>query len=104
MQTRETPDLMDYEQVDRKRRTLNLADSPSKDLLLRLLLVEVLEHVVNNSLDELSLLVLLLLLLEADPAVQDGLDLGREGNLLALNEGLRLEHGSLLKTDVQIGE
>ena len=77
-------------------RTLNLGNSASKDVLLRLLVAEALEHRVDDALDEISLLALLGLLLEANPAVEDGLDLARKRNLLALNEGLRLELRCLL--------
>ena len=63
---------------------------------MRLLVAEALEHRVDDALDEISLLALLGLLLEADPAVEDGLDLARKGNLLALNESLGLELRCLL--------
>lgn len=79
------------------RRTLDLGNGTGKDLLLRLLVVEVLEHVLDDGLDEVGLLALLRLLLEADPAVEDGLDLGRERNLLALDESLGLELRGLLQ-------
>lgn len=64
---------------------------------MRLLVVEVLEYVLDNGLDEVGLLALLRLLLEADPAVEDGLDLGRERNLLALDESLGLKLRGLLQ-------
>ena len=64
---------------------------------MRLLVAEALEHRVDDALDEISLLALLGLLLEADPAVEDGLDLGSDGNLLLLDEGLGLELGSFLR-------
>ena len=63
---------------------------------MRLLVVEVLEHVLDDGLDEVRLLALLRLLLEADPAVEDSLDLRRERDLLALDERLGLELGGLL--------
>ena len=63
---------------------------------MRLLVAEALKHRVDDALDEISLLALLGLLLEANPAVEDGLDLARKRNLLALNEGLRLELRCLL--------
>lgn len=63
---------------------------------MRLLIAEVLEHVLDDRLDEVRLLALLGLLLEADPAVEDSLDLSREGDLLALDERLRLELRGLL--------
>ena len=65
---------------------------------MRLLVVEVLEHVLDDGLDEVRLLALLRLLLEADPAVEDGLDLRRERDLLALDERLGLELGGLLRS------
>ena len=77
-------------------RTLNLSHSAGENVLLGLLVAEALQDVVNDGLDEVGLLALLGLLLEADPAVKDGLDLGRESDLLALNECLRLELCGLL--------
>ena len=53
------------------------------------------EH--DDALDEISLLALLGLLLEANPAVEDGLDLSRERDLLALDERLGLELRGLLQ-------
>ncbi len=81
----------------RKRRTLNLGDGGCEDVLLRLLVAEALEDGVDDRLDELGLLALLRLLLEADPRVEDGLDLGGERDLLALDERLGLKLRGLLK-------
>ena len=77
-------------------RTLNLGDGGREDVLLRLVAAEALEDGVNDGLDELGLLALLRLLLEADPRVEDGLDLGGERDLLALDERLGLELRGLL--------
>ena len=76
--------------------TLDLGHRAGEDVLLGLGVVEALEDAVDDALDEVGLLALLGLLLEADPAVKDGLDLGRERDLLALNECLRLELCGLL--------
>ena len=80
----------------RARRTLDLGDGAREDVLLGLGVREALHDAVDDGLDEVGLLALLGLLLEADPAVKDGLDLGRERDLLALNECLRLELCGLL--------
>lgn len=80
--------------------TLNLSNSPKKNILLRLLILEILEHVVNDRLGKVRLLALLLLLLVAYPAIEDGLDLSRERNLLLLDERLRLELGRLLRWNI----
>ena len=77
-------------------RTLNLGDSGGEDVLLGLLAAEALQDRVHHGLDELGLLALLGLLLKADPRVENGLDLCREGNLLALDERLGLELRGLL--------
>jgi len=63
---------------------------------LRLLLRDVLEHVIDDRLDEQSLLLLLLLLLEAYPAIEHRLDLRGERDFLALYECVRLELRGLL--------
>ena len=78
-------------------RTINLRNRVLQDVSLSLLITKTLEHVVNNSLGELSLLALLLLLLVPHPAVKHGLELRREGDLLALNKGLRFELRGLLR-------
>ena len=77
-------------------RTLNLSHSAGENVLLGLLVAEALQDVVNDGLDEVSLLALLGLLLKADPRVEDGFDLSGEGNLLALDERLGLELRGLL--------
>ena len=69
---------------------------------MRLLVAEVLEHVLDNGLDEVGLLAFLGLLLETNPAVKDGLDLGRERDLLALDERLGLELRGLLRAGVGV--
>ena len=79
-----------------KRRTLDLSNSGGEDILLSLVVTEALEDGVDDGLDELGLLALLGLLLKADPRVENGLDLCREGNLLALDKRLGLELRRLL--------
>ena len=79
-----------------KGRTLNLGNSAGKDVFLRLLILEGSKDALNDGLGEVRLLALLLLLLEADPAVEDGLDVSGERDLLLLDEGLRLQVGGLL--------
>lgn len=76
--------------------TVDLCNGVRQDLLLHPVILQALEHVCNDGLRELGLLVLLLLLLEAHPAVEDGLHLGCKRNLLLLNERLRLELRGLL--------
>ena len=63
---------------------------------MRLVVAEALEDGIDDGLDELGLLALLGLLLEADPRVEDGLDLRGERDLLALDERLGLERRGLL--------
>ena len=63
---------------------------------MRLVVAEALEDGIDDGLDELSLLALLGLLLEAHPRVEDGLDLSGERDLLALDERLGLELRGLL--------
>ena len=63
---------------------------------MRLVVAEALEDGIDDGLDELGLLALLGLLLEADPRVEDGLDLRGERDLLALDERLGLELRGLL--------
>ena len=77
--------------------TVNLRNSVCQNLLLDLLVLQTLEHVGNDRLGELGLLVLLLLLLEPHPAVKDSLHLSRKRNLLLLNERLRFQLCSLLR-------
>ena len=64
---------------------------------MRLVVAEALEDRVDDGLDELGLLALLGLLLEADPRVEDGLDLRGERDFLALDERLGLELRGLLR-------
>ena len=88
--------LMPKTKVDIKKRTLDLSNSGGEDILLSLVVTEALEDGVDDGLDELGLLALLRLLLEADPRVEDRLDLGGEGDLLALDKRLGLELCGLL--------
>ena len=76
--------------------TLDLRNSTEQDVTLGLLLGEALHDLVDDSFCKLSLLVLLRLLLETDPAVKNSLKLRRESNLLALYENLVLEFGGFL--------
>ena len=76
--------------------TIDLRYSPREHVLLSLLLRNVFHHVVNNGLDKASLLVFLLLLLKAHPAVEHSLDLGSKRDALALHECVRLKLRSLL--------
>ena len=77
--------------------TLNLGNSACKDVLLRLFVLDRLQHVLNDGFREGSLFVLLGLLFVADPGVQDGLELGSQSNLLLEDERLGLEFGGFLK-------
>jgi hypothetical protein len=83
--------------------TLNLGHSAGQKLLLGSLVLEVGKDLVDDSFCELSLLALLHLLFVADPAVEDGLDLRSDGNLLLLNEGLGLELGGFLREEKEGG-
>ena len=85
-----------------KALTLNLGNGADKNILLGLLITNALENVVNDSLDEFSLLALLGLLFETDPAVENGLDLRGKSDLLFLDEGLVLKTSSLLKMDLDV--
>ena len=81
--------------------TLDLGHRAGEDILLGLGVVEALEDAVDDALDEVGLLALLGLLLEADPAVEDGLDLARERDLLALDERLGLQLRGLLHAGIR---
>jgi len=76
--------------------TLDLGYGPREHVLLSLLLRNVFHHVVNNGLDKASLLIFLLLLLKAHPAVEHSLDLRSKRDALALHECVRLKLCSLL--------
>ena len=76
--------------------TVDFGYSPRKHILLSFLLRNVLQHVVNNGLDEPSLLILLLLLLKPHPAVEHSLNLGSERDLLAPHEHVSLKLRSVL--------
>ena len=82
--------------------TLDLSNGTDKDILLSLLITNALYDVINDSLDEFSLLALLGLLFETDPAVENGLDLRGKSDLLLLDEGLVLKTSSLLKMDLDV--
>jgi len=77
--------------------TLNLGNSACKDVLLRLFVLDRLQHVLDDGFREGSLLVLLGLLFITDPRVQDGFELRSKSNLLLENERIGLEFGSFLK-------
>ena len=79
--------------------TLHFGHGPREDILLSLFLRDVLEHTADDALDEPSLLVFFLLLLEAHPAIEHRLDLSSERDALALNECIRFELCGLLKAD-----
>ena len=76
--------------------TLNLGNGACKDVLLRLFVLDRLQHVLNDRFCEGGLLILLGLLLITDPRVQNGLELGSQGDLLLEDERLGLEFGSFL--------
>lgn len=78
-------------------RTLNLGHASNEDITLQLLVAELLLHVGQDRLDELALLGLAHLRLVTNPRVEDRLDLGGEGRLLAQGESLVLELGGLLR-------
>lgn len=82
---------------ERDQLTLNLRNGRKKDLTLELLVGQLLLHGREDRLDELALLRLADLSLVADPRVEDRLDFGRDGRLLAEGEGLVLEGGGLLR-------
>jgi len=76
--------------------TLNLSNGACKDVLLCLFVLDRLQHILNDGFCEGSLLVLLGLLFITDPRVQNGLELGSQGDLLLEDERLGLEFGSFL--------
>lgn len=76
--------------------TLNVSNSGREKVLLELGVRELLEDVGLDGLDEVRLLRLALLLLEADPRVEDSFGLGGEGRLLLEDKVLGLELGGLL--------
>ncbi len=71
--------------------TFHLRNGAKKDFTLGLFVLDRSKDLVDHSLGEFSLLALLQLLFVADPAVQYGFDLGRDGNLLLLNKGFCFE-------------
>lgn len=81
---------------NKRQLTLDLSDGTNKDILLGLLVADALKDIIDDRLNELSLLALFGLLFETDPAVKDGLDLGSECNFLLLDKSLVLETGSFL--------
>ena len=68
--------------------TVNFSNSPIKDIPLCLLILDSAQHLGNNTLSEIRLLTLLLLLLEACPAIEDGLHFCSKSNFLFLDEGV----------------
>jgi len=76
--------------------SLNLSNCRGEELLLGGGVLERGVDLGNDGFCELGLLALLDGLLVADPGVKDRLDLGGDGDLLLLDEGLGLELGSLL--------
>ena len=76
--------------------TLNLSNGACKDVLLRLFVLDHLQHALNNGFCKGSLLILLGLLLITDPGVQNGLDLGSQSDLLLEDERIGLEFGGFL--------
>ena len=76
--------------------TLNLGNSACKDILLRPFVLDRLQHVLNDRFCKGSLLALLGLLLITDPRVQNGLELGSQGNPLLEDERLGLEFSGFL--------
>ena len=77
--------------------TLNLGNGARKDILLRLFVLDRLQHILNDGFCEGSLLILLGLLLITDPRVQNGLELGSQSNLLLEDERLSLEFSGFLE-------
>ena len=76
--------------------TLNVPDALVQDLLQHLGVLELLLDLADDALGQLTLLPGLDLALVADPRVQDGLGLGRDGRLLLELVSLGLELGGLL--------
>jgi len=76
--------------------TLNLGDGACKDVLLRLFVLDRLQHVLDDGFRKGSLLVLLGLLLITDPRIQNGLELGSQANLLLEDKRFGLEFGGFL--------
>ena len=77
--------------------TLDLGNSARKDILLRLFVLDRLQHVLDDGFREGSLLVFLCLLFISDPRVQNGFELRSQSNLLLEDERIRLEFGGFLK-------
>ena len=77
--------------------TLDLGNSARENVLLRLFVLDGLQHVLDDGFREGGLLALLGLLLVADPRVQNGLELGSQSNLLLEDERFGLELGGFLR-------
>ena len=76
--------------------TLNFSNSGEEDILLQLLVTELLLNGRENRLDEVLLFLLTNLSLVTNPGVEDRLDVGRDGSLLTMLEGLVFELSGLL--------
>ena len=83
--------------VNKGGRTLDISDGLVEDGLEGLGALELLLDLGDDGLGELALRPLLDLALVADPAVEDGLGLVRDGGLLLQLVGLGLELGGLLR-------
>jgi len=70
--------------------TLNLGNGACENVLLRLFILDSLQHVLDDGFCKGSLLVLLRLLFIADPRVQNGFELRSQSNLLLEDERLGL--------------
>ena len=70
--------------------TLNLSNSACKNILLRLFVLDRLQHVLDDGFREGSLLALLGLLFVTDPRVQNGFEFRSQSNLLLEDERLGL--------------
>lgn len=81
---------------------LDLAEGLLEELLLEGRLGELGGNVLGNSLDKSGLLLLALLLLVADPRVEDSLKLLLDGGLLREEEVLVLESVGLLRDGVEL--
>jgi hypothetical protein len=82
-----------------KKLTLDLGHSPSQNIFLSPFLRDVLQHVINDRLDEVSLLILFFLLFEPYPTIEHRLDLSGERDALPPHKRIRLELRSLLYRD-----
>ena len=76
--------------------TVYFCDSIHEDFLLGLFVRKALKYRINYCFSELSLLALLSLLFETNPAVQDSLKFRGQSDALTLNESIRFEFCGLL--------